>query len=102
MQQILNDPESMSQIFAMAQSMGGSMAEEQAVPSMPIDPKMMQALFGMMQQLQQTDSRQDALLCALKPYLAPARREKIDRAIQIARLSRLAGTAMSQFGLTGK
>ena len=33
-----------------------------------------------MQQAQHTDKRQEALLCALKPYLAPERQAKIDEA----------------------
>lgn len=100
LQQILNDPDSMAQIMSLAQSLGGQQeqTEKQAAPSPIIDEGMMQAVFGMMQQMQQTDSRQDALLCALKPYLAPERREKIDRAIQIARISRLAGSALRSFG----
>lgn len=104
LQQLLNDPDSMAQIMSLAQSFGASQPQEQpqaAVP--PIDDGMMRAIVGMMQQLQQTDSRQDALLCALKPYLAPERREKIDRAAQIARLSRLAGSALQNYGgLLGK
>lgn len=106
LQQLLNDPDSMAQIMSFAQSLGGQMQQPQqpqqsqepqaAVP--PIDPGMMQAIVGIMQQLQRTDSRQEALLNALKPYLAPERREKIDRAAQIARLSRLAGTALQNYG----
>lgn len=103
LQQLLNDPDSMAQIMSFAQSLGVQTQQAQqpqqpqtAVP--PIDPGMMQAIVGIMQQLQRTDSRQDALLNALKPYLAPERREKIDRAAQIARLSRLAGTALQNYG----
>lgn len=103
LQQLLNDPDSMAQIMSFAQSLGAQTQQAQqpqqpqtAVP--PIDPGMMQAIVGIMQQLQRTDSRQEALLNALKPYLAPERREKIDRAAQIARLSRLAGTALQNYG----
>lgn len=101
LQQLLSDPDSMAQIMSFAQSFGGQQPQQPqepqaAVPS--IDPGMMQAIVGIMQQLQHTDSRQEALLNALKPYLAPERREKIDRAAQIARLSRLAGTALQNYG----
>ena len=102
LQQLLNDPDSMAQIMSRAQSFGAAQPQEQpqtAVP--PIDDGTMRTIIGMMQQLQRTDSRQEALLSALKPYLAPERREKIDRAAQIARLSRLAGSAL-QNGLFGK
>ena len=102
LQQLLNDPDSMAQIMSLAQSFGAAQPQEQpqtAVP--PIDDGAMRAIIGVMQQLQHTDSRQDALLSALKPYLAPARREKIDRAAQIARISRLASSAL-QNDLFGK
>lgn len=105
LQQLLNDPESMTQIMSLAQSFGASQQtaqpqEQPAVP--PIDDGTMRAIIGVMQQLQRTDdSRQEALLSALKPYLAPERREKIDRAAQIARISRLASSAL-QNGLFGK
>ena len=57
----------------------------------------------MMQQAQHTDSKQEALLCALKPYLVPERRDKIDRALRIARLSQLASFALrNSGGLFGK
>ena len=99
LQQILNDPDSMAQIMSLAQSFGAQAQQTEsqtAVP--PIDMGTMQAIVGILQQLQQTDSRQEALLTALKPYLAPERRAKIDRAAQIARLSQLAGAALQNYG----
>ena len=106
LQQLLNDPDSMAQIMSLAQSFGAAQQtaqpQEQPQPAVPpIDDGAMRAIIGMMQQLQRTDSRQEALLSALKPYLAPERREKIDRAAQIARISRLASSAL-QNGLFGK
>ena len=41
---------------------------------------------------------QEALLAALKPYLRPERREKLDRAMRIARISQIAGGALKQHG----
>ncbi len=98
---ILNDPESMAQIFQMASSLGASSPSETSTPLM--DENMLFSLMQLMQQLQQTDAKQDALLCALKPYLAPDRQAKLDKAMQIARLSRIAGFAMKNYGgLLGK
>ncbi len=104
--QILNDPDSMARIASLAQSLGMSQETEQAQappPSsgapFPMDESM---FFGMMQilrQMQQTDPRQEALLCALRPYLAADRQEKLDRAIQLARLSGLAKLALGNPGL---
>lgn len=89
LQQLLNDPESMAQVFSMAQSF------TQPSESSPlIDEGMMMGLLQVLQQMQQTDSRQDALVRALKPYLAPERREKLDRAAQLAKIWKIAGVAL--------
>ena len=113
LQQILNDPDSMAQILSLAQSFGMSPEppsdhgpsappkQEQKV-GMP-DEGFLQAIMGLMQQARQSDSKQEALLCALKPYLAPDRRDKIDQALEIARISHLAGFALRNYGkLPGK
>ncbi len=109
---ILSNPEAMAQIMSLAQSFGGgqSQPEQSPPPSSPpplalpnMDESFVRGIMQMMQQSQKTDSRQEALLCALKPYLQPERREKIDRAIRIARLSQLASFALRSYGgLSGK
>ena len=111
LQKIMNDPDSMAQILSLAQSFGLQPPEEQAssapsapsvMPAMP-DDGFVKAIFGMMQQAQQSDGKQEALLHALKPYLRPERRGNIDRALQIARISHLAGFALRNYGsLPGK
>ena len=53
-----------------------------------------QALGELLQKAGTLDRRQENLLNALKPFLKPERREKIDRAMQAARISRLAGAAL--------
>ena len=104
LQQILNDPQSMAQSLSLAQSLGMSPESEQkqetssAPPPPPPDDGFVKAIIGLMQQARKSDSKQEALLCALKPFLAPDRREKIDRALQIARISHLAGAALGQYG----
>ena len=103
LQQILNDPQSMAQILSLAQSLGMSPEPEQSqeapsAPPPPPDDGFVKAIFSLMQQARKSDSKQEALLCALKPYLAPDRRDKIDRALQIARISHLAGAALGQYG----
>lgn len=120
LQQILNDPQSMAQILSMAQSFGLQPPEPSHAPDAPpkpgqppkppspppkppqLDPRMLQTLTQLMQQAQQSDSKQEALICALKPFLAPERREKMDRAMQIARISHLAGFALRNYGPSGK
>lgn len=103
--QILNDPNSMAQILSLAQSFGMQSEPEPsaAPPSAPAmgampDEGFLLSIMQMMQQAQKSDAKQEALLCALKPYLAPERREKLDRAMQLARLSHIAGFALRNSG----
>lgn len=103
--QILNDPDSMAQILSMAKSFGmHSEQTSEPTPAPPtVDEGMMLGLMQIMQQVQQTDGKQEALLQALKPFLAPERREKLDKAMQLARISHLAGFALKNSGnLFGK
>ncbi len=68
--------------------------------SMPqMDPRQ---LMGSLLKLSQNiggDERQLALIRALKPFVRPERARKLERAIQIARMSRLAEQALG--GLSG-
>ncbi len=103
--QILNDPDSMARIFSLAQSfgMGGESREPQPSPPpeaqpVPLDEGMIFNMLRILQQMQRSDPAQDALLCALRPYLREDRQEKLDRAIQLARLSSLAKLAMGNSG----
>ena len=45
------------------------------------------------------DDKQTALLKALRPYLRPERQDRLDRAIQTARMVKAAKQAMKQFSL---
>lgn len=54
--------------------------------------------LGALMQAAKTDSRQENLLRALRPFLKPEKREKIDRAMQIAQLTRLAQIALKKPG----
>ena len=89
---MLQDPEQMQKIFALAQSLGFSPPAAQGASSPPDDRQ--QALGELWQKAGKLDRRQENLLNALKPFLKPERREKIDRAMQAARISRLAGAAL--------
>lgn len=103
--QILSDPDSMAKIMNLAQSLGGPSAEPNGPPDPPPKPPppppddaFVKGILRLMQQAQHTDKRQEALLCALKPYLAPERQAKIDEALRIAKLSQLAGFALKNYG----
>ena len=101
--QILADPDSMAQILSLAQSFGiqpeppTDRPDAPPPPPPPMDGAMLQGLMQLMQQTQQSDKKQEALLCALKPYLAPDRRGKLDRAMQIARISHLVSAALQNY-----
>lgn len=98
---ILQDPEQMQTILSFAKSLGLSPPEAPPKPEPPPTPPQKEppprtsndALGELLQKAGQLDKRQENLLNALKPFLKPERREKIDRAMQAARLSRLAGAA---------
>ena len=96
--QILSDPDSMAKIMNLAQSLGGPSAAPNGPPDPPPDDAFVKGILRLMQQAQHTDKRQEALLCALKPYLAPERQAKIDEALRIAKLSQLAGFALKNYG----
>ena len=99
---ILQDPEQMQSLLAFARSLGISPPEAPPKQTAPPPPPPKEsapvsssdALGELLQKAGQLDKRQENLLNALKPLLKPERREKIDRAMQAARLSRLAGAAL--------
>ena len=108
---ILSNPNAMSQIMQLAQSLSGGQERPTAPPppqapppqakqSSPpdllssltggIDPKLMARLLPLIQELgSQPDSNARALLYALRPYLKEERQEKVERALQLARLFHL-------------
>lgn len=84
--EILNDPQKMEQVMDVAKGLGLSPPEQTSGDGggSPIPPV-------------PADSRQQALLQALEPYLRPERRRKLERALQMAKLSRLAQTALQGY-----
>lgn len=55
-----------------------------------VDPKLLMRLLPLIQELGgQQDSNARNLLYALRPYLKPERQEKVERALQLARLFHL-------------
>ena len=110
---ILSNPDAMSQIMQLAQSLSGVQEQPSAPPSPPppptpaprqsapaqdmlsslaggLDPKLLTRLLPIIQELgSQQDSNARALLYALRPYLREDRQEKVERALQLARLFHL-------------
>ena len=98
---ILNDPAQMDRIAAMAKSLMGGEGDTSRQPKptenfeMP-DLGRLMASFGVGSGGKSDDKR--ALLEAMKPYLAPHRREKLDRAMKLAKMIGMAETAFGLFG----
>ena len=111
---LLSNPEAMAQIMQMAQSLSGGQSQQTPLPPPPppsqqpsppsggdvlsslssltsnIDPAMLTKLLPLIQEIgSQNDSNARQLLYALRPYLKPDRQEKIERALQLARLFHL-------------
>ena len=107
---VLNDPQAMGRIMALAQSLsgqaGGGPQREQLAPaedaSRPppeperweellgnVDPKMVSLGMRLMREYGRNDDRCVALLAALRPFVKEERFAKVDRALRIARLSRV-------------
>ena len=64
-----------------------------------MDPKLLSRLLPLVQELGgQQDSNARQLLYALRPYLKPERQEKVERAIQLARLFHLGRKFLAGWG----
>ena len=106
---ILSDPSAMAQIMGLARSLDLSPAGEEpppAEPAAPIplpggaDPAMLQNLLPLLTSLTDSAGSDErlALLHALGPFLKPERREKMERALQTARLIRAGKALLSAVG----
>lgn len=119
---VLKDPEQMDKIASLAKSLmgggaqsmdsgdggmmgklgelekglsgGGSAGQE----SPAIDPAMLGKIGRLMKAGNAQSSNERALLEAMKPYLTEKRRQKMDRALQLAKLARIARIAMGEMG----
>lgn len=89
---VLNDPAQLQQVMHLASSLGlGQEAPQEA----PQEPQQEPTSTGTRES---RSTRQAALVRALMPYLRPGRRERLQRAIQVAQLSNL-GNLLAQSGL---
>ena len=101
---ILGNPEMMSQLMTMAQSLGGSQQKEpqaeknepgMSLPGLPqgIDMQMLQKIAGIAAQ-SNIDNHQQLLLKALSPYLQEGRIQKLEKAMRAAKIAGLATTVL--------
>ncbi len=108
---ILNNPQMMQQIMAMAQTLGQSQVPppespkpepppQQMMPSLPsgMDMAMLQKVMGLARQ-SGIDKNQQNLLCALGPYLSRERISKLEKAMRAAKIASLAATALRSSGM---
>lgn len=110
---ILNDPQAMGQILSAAKALSGQEEDVQTAdgdlssPAEPagdplsalgqLDPRLLQVGMRLLSEYTGSDDRKTALLEALKPFLRPERRAKVDQAVKIAKLSRVIRTAFQLF-----
>lgn len=119
---ILSSPEAMAQVASLAQSLGlsptqpaagtetgGSSENAPPPPPMPdlsslfgqADPALLSRLLPLLQELGSGESDQRTqLLQSLRPFLKESRQEKLDKAIQIARLLRVGKKFFGTLGET--
>ena len=89
---ILSDPEQMARISSLAQSLMGG--ESPGPENSGID-------FGRIGSLLSAAGESDGkreLLRAMEPWLSPKRREKLERALKLAKLAGVARLAMEESG----
>lgn len=114
---ILSNQDAMSQIMALAKSLGGGGAAESPPPPAPalepaapaapsgggIDPRLLSMAAKLAGAYSEAgDDRRVALLTALRPFVKEERHAKLDKAIQIARLTRVVRTALDSFRTKGE
>ena len=119
LQSILGNPEAMDQIMSIARSLGGdspppeepTLSEEHCPHGISsisgtgdsfaslsgLDPRLLQIGMRLLSEYNRDDGRTVALLTALQPFLRQERFAKVDRAVQIAKLSRLIRVALESF-----
>ena len=119
---ILSNPKAMEQIMSLAQSLGKSSAQSHPPISTPapdpepagsptnasaggnlldalsqVDPRLISGAVQLMSQYHNNDDNRVALLSALRPFVKEKRWAKVDKAIQIARLSHVIRVAIDTF-----
>lgn len=122
---ILGNQAAMNQIMALARSLSGEQPAGEASPAPEepgeaayapageasaqpapdlaalmgqIDPQMIQVGMDVIRQVQSTEDRNAALLNALRPFLREEKQARLDRALRVARMTRLVRVALSTLG----
>ena len=109
---LLSNPDAMSQIMQLANSLSGD-SDTPSAPAAPEPPaprssgsvlsslsggtELLGKLLPLVQEMGR-DSNARRLLYALRPYLKEERQEKIERALQLARLFHIGRKFLSEWG----
>ena len=116
---ILSNQDAMSQIMALAKSLGGGGTAEPPPPAAPspepsgkappaspaagFDPRLLSMAAKLAGAYNDAgDDRRVALLTALGPFVKEERQAKLNKAIQIARLTRVVRIALDSFRTKGE
>lgn len=113
---ILSNQDAMGQIMALAKSLGGGDAAQtppaapapelpgnSAPPDGGLDPRLLSMAAKLAGAYSDAgDDRRVALLTALGPFVKEERRAKLNKAIQIARLTRVVRIALDSFRTKGE
>ena len=98
LQSVLQNPDAMEKIMAMAQSLGASgpppPQQEESNFEMP-DMQMLQKMAALAGQ-SSIDANQRALIAALRPYIGAHRLRRLERAMQAAKMAGLATGLMQK------
>ena len=103
---LLSDPEQMGRLAQIAKSIMGGGGTDDPPPTqensgLDFDPGMLSRIGGMLNGMNGEKDDKKALLEAMKPYLAEKRRQKMDRALKIAKMAKLANLALKEYGGDG-
>ena len=107
---LLNDPDAMSRIMALAQQLSGGSAppppppepdpQPQEEPTGDFDPMMLLKFLPLLQELRQDNSSETMqFLSSLRPYLKPERQPKVERAVKLAHLICVGKKFLTEGGL---
>ena len=96
---ILNDPEELRKISELARSlMQGQPEPEQTAQREPEADPMLRKLISGLGALRGEVHGGAAMLHAISPYLDEKRSRKLERAIRMSEMARLAGTVLREYG----
>lgn len=90
----------MQQITEMASAMGLQTQTADVQAEQPIIEEALQQFSQVLHKTEAKDKKQQTLMQALIPYLSPRRQIRLERAMKLSHISRLAGAALQNSSLT--